>query len=136
MYTRAEEISWPHSGYGGWTPSPRKLREAAIVMALPTPMVTWTMIGLRTLGRICRRMMRESLASMAKAASTNSWPRMDRMGARTAWAYRGMVAMVTAMMAPWIPGPIMVEMTMASSIWGSAIKMSKNRIIRLSTFPP
>ena len=45
MNPRASASIVPHSGWGGWAPSPRKPRAAASITAVAKPRVPWTMIG-------------------------------------------------------------------------------------------
>jgi hypothetical protein len=56
IYGRPSESMAPHSGIGGATPTPRKLREEAAMMLLPIASVTCTMMGDRQFGMMCLRM--------------------------------------------------------------------------------
>ena len=67
---RLRAIMPPHSGVGGWAPSPRKLRAAASRMAEAMLRVVWTMRGPKQLGRMPIKMMRQSRAPTARAAMT------------------------------------------------------------------
>ena len=60
----------PREASGGWMPKPRKLMLASLKMALLKPMV---MLGNRTcmmFGKICRAMIRKSLAPIRRALFT------------------------------------------------------------------
>ena len=83
MYCRPPESMAPHSGLGGWMPSPIKESPAAFRIAEATPSVDWTMIGAMLLGMMCFRMMRRSELPTDRAASTNSMPRMESTDPRT-----------------------------------------------------
>ncbi len=50
MKVRPEASMLPHSGVGGWMPSPMKDRAAMVRMALATYSVTCTMMGPMQLG--------------------------------------------------------------------------------------
>ena len=63
-------MSAPHSGVGGWAPSPRKLRAAASRMAEAKLKVVCTISGPMQFGRIATKMIRRSRAPMARAAVT------------------------------------------------------------------
>ena len=76
-------ISFPSAAFGGWMPKPRNERKASIRIAAATMSVVKTTIGPTQFGRMCRRMMRMSLAPAAFAASTNSFSRSDRKRPRT-----------------------------------------------------
>ena len=62
-------MSAPQEGTGGWTPTPRKLTAASARIARGSVMLARITMSAATLGRMCRHMMRESLAPMALAAS-------------------------------------------------------------------
>src|SRR5690625_2896569 len=68
----------PHSGVGGWAPSPRNPNPAAHKMAEPTCNVDWTIIGARQLGKMWRKIILPSPAPAAFAAWTNSVSLRDR----------------------------------------------------------
>ena len=69
---RPSLIIEPHSGVGGLMPRPMKLRLAIARMDPAIDSVACTMMGAMQLGRMCLRMMRLSLAPMARAASMYS----------------------------------------------------------------
>ena len=60
----------PHSGNGGWAPSPRKPRLAAPRMAIPMSMLALTMMGEVQFGRMWTKTTRRFPAPMERAAST------------------------------------------------------------------
>ena len=60
----------PHVGVGGFTPTPRKLKEASAIIAAPRLNVAATMMGAKELGSICPIIMRELEAPMDRAANT------------------------------------------------------------------
>jgi len=67
---RPMAIMAPHSGIGGWAPSPRKLKPAASKMAEPNPREAWTIMGAMQLGKTVLKRMRRFLAPTALAAKT------------------------------------------------------------------
>jgi hypothetical protein len=62
----------PHSGTGGCTPSPRKLRDAATRMTNPILIVQITESETAMFGRTCNRRIRQSEAPRLRAAVTKS----------------------------------------------------------------
>ena len=62
----------PHSGVGGWTPSPMKDRPEIIMILVPIRSVESTIRGESVLAKICRMMMRKFPDPLARAASTYS----------------------------------------------------------------
>src|SRR2546423_2577859 len=85
----------PHDGVGGWTPRPRKLRNASNRIACGMPNVAWTMIGPRAFGRMCRERILLGRVPLDRAASTNSRSRSDIACPRTSRAMS--IQRVTAM---------------------------------------
>ena len=59
----------PQVGISGETPTPKKDRDASMMMANPSVMVPSTIYEATTLGRMWRSMMRAEPAPMAVAAS-------------------------------------------------------------------
>ncbi|MNW07345.1 hypothetical protein D3C71_2039300 [compost metagenome] len=59
----------PHSGVGGWAPSPRNDRLAAVMIEVPMRRVKYTTIDEIVPGKICRMMMVQSDAPMLRADS-------------------------------------------------------------------
>ena len=80
---RPPERMLPQVGDLGSTPNPRKLTNASAMMLPATSSEATTMIGLKALGRMWRKMIRRSRTPTAIAASTNSRSRIDRNSERT-----------------------------------------------------
>ena len=85
------------------------------------------------LGRMWWTMIRQLLAPMARAASTNSCSRVDITAARTTRANFGVEDRPTASIRLNKLEPSAVTMHMASSIWGMAMNRSIQRIMILSS---
>src|SRR5207244_12364571 len=83
MKARASCRRVPQVGVGGWTANPRNESADSVRMAAATPKVAFTVIGPMALGIMCQKMMRESRAPEARAASTNSFSFSDRNTPRT-----------------------------------------------------
>ena len=81
--SRPWEIIAPQEIVSCATPTPRKLSPASAMMTVATLSVARITIELTRLGRMCRTMMRMSLAPMVRAAMTNSRSRRPRVSART-----------------------------------------------------
>ena len=69
---RASESIRPHAGWGGGTPTPRKLSDASAMMTTPTVRLASTVAVFMTLGRMCRLITRSLLAPAISASFTNS----------------------------------------------------------------
>src|SRR5205085_8058856 len=67
---RALERIEPQLAVEGGTPNPKKLRADSIRMADATPKVAATNTGATVFGRICRKIVRKSVAPSALAATT------------------------------------------------------------------
>ena len=86
----------PHSGTRASGPRPRKLRPAAVRIALPTPRVASTMMGARQAGSTWRQRMRRVGQPSAVAAVTKSSARTCITLARTWRATVGTLTTDTA----------------------------------------
>ena len=75
--------SRPQVGKSGGKPRPRKERADSTMIALAMPKVAETMIGLSTLGRMWRVMMRRRRVPMLRAAVTNARSRSASTSPRT-----------------------------------------------------
>jgi len=73
----------PQVGTEGGTPRPRKESAASERITLATLNEAMTVRGARMLGRIVRKIMDAVLSPRARAASTNSFSRRERVSART-----------------------------------------------------
>ena len=128
---------FPHDGVGGWMPRPRKDRVDSAMIAAATPSVAATMIGASAFGRMCLRMIRMSLAPMARAASTNSRARSCRKDARTRRAVviherRPSTITITPIVMPLKKTPS----RMSTKSRGNANIMSAKRMRTLSIHRP
>ena len=123
----------PHSGVGGLMPRPMKLRLAMARMDPAMDSVACTMMGAMQLGRMCLRMMRLSLAPMARAASMYSSFLMVRTAERTIRAKGGMLEMLMASIIFVTLVPMADTRAMDSRMLGIARKMSMTRMMTSST---
>ena len=126
----------PQSVWGGWMPSPRKLRPAMLRMEKPKLSVDWTSTGDSALGSTWRNMMRSGPAPMARAASTKSSSRKASTRERTMRAYAGTATVETAMTALNHPGPRVPTTAKAKNSDGSASSTSMTRMMNPSTHRP
>src|SRR5215831_12747074 len=86
---RALESIEPQLAVDGGTPNPRKLNVDSIKIADATPNVAATNTGARVFGRICRKIVRNSVAPRASAATTYSIDFVLRNSARVSRATVG-----------------------------------------------
>ena len=126
----------PHVGTSGGTPRPRKESAASDRMTLATLKDAITVNGARMFGRIVRKMMENVLSPMARAASTNSFSRSDKVSARTIRAYVTHCPTPSTRIRFHTPEPSTTRNMIASRMNGNASWMSPRRMIRSSSQPP
>ena len=118
-------------------PSPRNESVLSAMIAAATPSVAATMIGASEFGRMCRTMIRRSLAPMQRAASTNSRFLSERNVARTK---REVVihesSPRTMTMTPIVMPLKNTPKRMSKKRRGNEYIMSTNRMSRLSIHRP
>ncbi len=68
---RPSDIIKPQAGFGGGTPTPRKLSEASMMIATPMVKLKSTITVFMTLGKMWSWMMRRVLAPVTCASCTN-----------------------------------------------------------------
>src|SRR4030042_1524243 len=95
----------PHSGVGGWVPSPIKLREAAMRIVSPRMRVARMMTEEKQFGRIWCRMIHRLLAPEALAAAINCFSLTARASPLTILANFGIITKATARIALFRLGP-------------------------------
>src|SRR5207245_635428 len=69
---RASASMSPQAGWGGGTPTPRKLSDASAMMTTPMVRLASTVAVFMTFGRMCRLITRSLLAPAISASFTNS----------------------------------------------------------------
>jgi hypothetical protein len=67
---RPSDIMSPHDGVGGGTPTPKKLKDASMIIATPMVKLNSTITVFVTLGTICHQIMRSVLAPFTSASWT------------------------------------------------------------------
>ena len=117
-------------------PRPRKLRAASTTMADATSSDVWTTMAAVTLGQMCKSMMRPGRAPSARAATTKSRSRTDRVCPRTRRAKTGVNTMPMASMALVSPGPRLAAMASASTRVGNDHSASMSSTSTSSVQPP
>ena len=110
----------PHSGVGGCTPSPRKLRPAAPIITMPMLIVENTMTGEMALGKICLKIIFALLQLMAVDASKYSCVRSPMMAARNRRTGPAIPPMPIAKMVLNRPLPSAVEIQIVIKVIGMA----------------
>src|SRR5438128_4931317 len=95
----------PHSGVGGWAPSPRKLSAAVAKIDQPTCWETSTTTGEMAFGAIWRSMMRRSLAPDQAGGQDEVALADTEYGATTTRMKNGLEARPTAIITLFKPGP-------------------------------
>ena len=89
MTSRAVESMAPHSGLGGWTPSPRNDSDEAVNIAVPRSIVVLTIICDIAFGMMCVAMMRACDAPNTRQAWQYSLLRIVMTTPRTRRALIG-----------------------------------------------
>src|SRR5438132_1493537 len=113
-------------------PRPRKLRAASTTMADATSSDVCTMIGAVTFGQMWRSMMRPGPAPSARAATTKSRSRTERVCPRTSRAKIGVNTTPMASMALVRPGPRLAAMATASPkpaprVWSALVRTARSQ---------
>ena len=117
-------------------PSPKKLREDSVKIALATPKLAATMTGPRMLGRMCCTAIKTLPAPRFLDATTKSLSFKDIVSARVIRATDAHENRLSTKIRVVMPGLRMVLRTIISNILGSARKISVKRISSISSLPP
>src|SRR6185369_7388649 len=133
---RASESMRPHAGWGGGTPTPRKLSDASAMMTTPTVRLASTVAVFMTFGRMWRLITRSLLAPAISASFTNSRSRSVSTSPRITRAYRVQYTRPRMAMMFHMLGPSMAARKIAKTIAGSASHASVTRMMIWSTQPP
>ena len=126
----------PQEGVGIRMPSPKKLRLASEIMALPMLSVAYTTTSETVLGRMWENIIRSGDAPRIRSALQNSSFFVTMTLLRTTRANRGTLPMPMARMTLNTPEPRIVTSRMDSRIKGKANMPSIIRMITASTTPP
>src|SRR5207247_1554636 len=117
----------PHDGVGGCVPTPRKLSDASMRMALPSQMEARMRMGAVTWGRRWMAMIGKSLQPMACAAATKRFCCADSTAPRTTRELPGIMTMAMASMALVVLGVSTDTTARARMSPGMVIIASMNR---------
>src|SRR5262245_5598367 len=118
------------------SPRPRKASADSVRMAVATMIDAVTMIGAAALGRIWRKIMRQSPMPTARQACTNSRCRSAMNSARTRRAIAGHDTRAIAMMIEATEGRAITTTTITKTKGGIVWNASVARIRRSSIRPP
>src|SRR5436190_14820554 len=113
---RASESMRPHAGWGGGTPTPRKLSDASAMMTTPTVRLASTVAVFRTFGRMCFLITRSLLAPAISASFTKSRSRRVSTSPRMTRAYRVQYTAPRMTMMFHMLGPTMAARKIAKTI--------------------
>src|SRR6266850_1658419 len=133
---RASASMSPQAGWGGGTPTPRKLSEASAMMTTPTVRLASTVAVFMTFGRMWRLITRHLLAPAISASFTNSRSRRVRTSPRMTRAYRVQYTAPRMTMMFHMLGPTMAARKIAKTMAGNASQASVTRMMIWSTQPP
>src|SRR5207302_6672407 len=133
---RAFERMEPQLAVEGGTPNPKKLNADSIRMADATPKVPATNMGATVFGRMCRKIVRESVAPSAFAAITYSRDLVLRNSPRVSLATVGqLVIPMTTIMLRILGGRKATTVMMRKNV-GIVSIISMRREAMMSTSPP
>src|SRR5688572_8416047 len=134
--SRALERMDPQLATEGGTPNPRKLKVDSMRIAEATPNVAATRTGARVFGSTCRKMVRQSDAPKALAATTYSRDFVFNTSPRVRRATVGQLVMpITTMTLKMLCGRKVTTVMIRKNV-GIVSMISISRETTMSTTPP
>src|SRR5579864_7485357 len=125
----------PQSAVPAGTPSPRKLRDASVIIMWPISIAAITDTTLIALGRIWRATIQSLEAPMLVAASTYSRSLITRTWARVTLAYGTQPLTPRTTIRLVMPGPTTATRASARTNTGTLYWISASRITAAPTTP-
>ena len=136
MLLKPSSISVPMEHCGSTMPTPTKLRNASVKMAVGMENITCVMIGPMVLGRISLKMMCPLPAPSVRLASTYSCSLILSISARAILLMPIHSVSSSATMTRPIPFFMKMASTETMTSRGMLLAISTNRCMTLSTRPP